>query len=398
MPWLESDVRDQRIAFVMTVRRGDVTVSEACRAFGISRKTGYKWLGREAAAGTVAALVDRSRRPHVSPRRTAAAITQRIGELRREVGWGGVKLAILLDAEGIQVTPRTIDRIIRREGWTRSDAAPTPAPRRFTHAAPNDLWQMDAKGAYPLGDGGRCHALSVLDDHSRFVVGLEALPALRSDLVRAVLTRSFERYGVPAAMLMDHGTPWWSTKGPAGLTALGVFLLKQGIRLIFGAVRHPQTQGKVERFHRTLGERLRWAGVPTTLRGFDRAFRAFANEYNHLRPHAALQLEPPGLHFHPSSRRFQPHPPPWDYPADLVIRRVQPIGQIHYEGRLYFVSEALKGDEVACVPFQNRVLVLYRHMYVRELHPRTGQSVPLMQPVDAPWPAANDDLDVLPMS
>ena len=134
MPWLESDVRDQRIAFVMTVRRGDVTVTEACRAFGISRKTGYKWLGREAAAGSVAALGDRSRRPHVSPRRTAAAITQRIGELRREVGWGGVKLAILLDAEGIHVTPRTIDRIIRREGWTRPDAAPSPAPRRFTHA------------------------------------------------------------------------------------------------------------------------------------------------------------------------------------------------------------------------------------------------------------------------
>ena len=120
---------------------------------------------------------------------------------------------------------------------------------------------MDAKGAYPLGRGGRCHPLSVLDDHSRFVVGLEALPALRTDLVRRALIRSFERHGVPTAMLMDHGAPWWSTSGPAGLTALGVFLLKQGIRLVFGAVRHPQTQGKVERFHRTLGERLRCPSV-----------------------------------------------------------------------------------------------------------------------------------------
>jgi len=399
MPWLETDVRDQRIQFVMTVRRGEVTVTEACRAFGISRKTGYKWLGREAAAGSVAVLMDRSRRPCRSPRRTAAAITQRIGVLRSEVGWGGAKLAVLLAAEGVHITPRTIDRIIRREGWTRSDAAPAPAPRRFSRAVPNDLWQMDAKGAYPAGvSGGRCHPLSILDDHSRFVVGLEALPALRTDLVRAALTRSFERYGVPTALLMDHGAPWWSTSGPAGLTTLGVFLLKQGIRLIFGAVRHPQTQGKVERFHRTLGERLRWTGVPTTLRGFDRAFRAFVDEYNHVRPHAALQLEPPALHFHASSRRFQPHPRPWDYPPGLVIRRVAPIGQIHYEGRLYFVSEALKGDDVACVPFQDRVLVVYRHMYVRELHPRTGQSIPLMQPVDAPWPAANADLDVLPMS
>jgi len=398
MPWLETDVRDQRIQFVMTVRRGGVTVTEACRAFGISRKTGYKWLGREATAGSVAVLIDRSRRPHGSPRRTAAAITQRIGERRRDVGWGGAKLAIMLAAEGIRITPRTIDRIIRREGWTRPDGAPAPAPHRFSRAAPNDLWQMDAKGAYPLGDGRRCHALSILDDHSRFVVGLEALPVLRSDLVRAVLTRSFERYGVPTAMLMDHGSPWWSTKGPAGLTALGVFLLKQGIRLIFGAVRHPQTQGKVERFHRTLGERLRWTGVPTTLRAFDRAFRLFVDEYNHVRPHAALRLEPPALHFEVSSRPFQPHPRRWDYASGLVVRRVAPVGQIHYEGRLYFVSEALKGEDVACIPFQDRVLVSYRHMYVRELHPRTGQSVPLMQPVDKPWPAANAALDVLPMS
>jgi transposase InsO family protein len=398
MPWLETDVRDQRIQFVMTVRRGVVTVTEACRAFGISRKTGYKWLRREARAGSVAVLDDRSRRPHVSPRRTAAAVTRRIGELRGDVGWGGAKLAILLAAEGIQIAPRTIDRIIRREGWTRPDAAPAPALRRFTHAAPNDLWQIDAKGAYPLSDGHRCHALSILDDHSRFVVGLEALPTLHSDLVRAVLTRSFERYGLPAAMLMDHGTPWWSSKGPAGLTALGVFLLKQGIRLIFGAVRHPQTQGKVERFHRTLGERLRWIGVPTNLRGFDRAFRLFVEEYNQVRPHAALQLEPPALHFQASARPFQRHPRPWDYAPGLVIRRVTQIGQISYERRLYFVSEALKGDDVACVPFHDRVLVVYRHMYVRELHPRTRQSVPLMQPVDAAWPAANVDLDVLPMS
>jgi len=399
MPWLETDVRDQRIQFVMTVRRGDVTVTEACCAFGISRKTGYKWLGREAAAGSVAVLGDRSRRPHRSPRRTAAAITQRIGALRNDVGWGGAKLAVLLAAEGVQITPRTVDRIIRREGWTRSDAAPAPALRRFSHAAPNDLWQMDAKGAYPLGgSGGRCHPLSILDDHSRFVVGLEALPALRTDLVRAALTRSFERYGVPTALLMDHGAPWWSTSGPAGLTTLGVFLLKQGIRLIFGAVRHPQTQGKVERFHRTLGERLRWSGVPTSLRGFDRAFRAFVEEYNHVRPHAALQLEPPALHFRASSRPFQPRPSSWDYAPGVVVRRVAHIGQIKYEGRTYFVSEALKGDDVACVPFQERVLVIYRHMYVRELHPRTGHSVPLMQPVDAAWPAANTDLDVLPMS
>lgn len=302
MPWLETDVRDQRIQFVLAVRRGTAPVSAVCRAFGISRTTGYKWLRREAAAGSVAALADRSRRPHHSPHRTPAAVVARVGALRAHFGWGGAKLAPLLAAEGYRLTPRTIDRWIQREGWTRSDAAPSPAPHRFTHAAPNDLWQMDAKGAYPLADQRRCHTLSVLDDHSRFVVGLTPLLTLHTGGVRAALIRSFEHYGVPAAMLMDHGAPWWSPAGAGGLTRLGVFLLQQGIRVVFSAVRHPQTQGKVERFHRTLAERLRWVGVPTTLPSFTRTLAWFREEYNYLRPHAALGLTPPAHHFTPSRR------------------------------------------------------------------------------------------------
>jgi len=385
MPWLETDVRDQRIQFVLTVRRG-AGVSEACRAFGISRTTGHKWLRREAAAGSVAVLIDRSRRPHRSPHCASPALLKRLGELRGHFGWGGAKLAPLLAAEGLRLHPRTIDRWIQREGWTRPDSAPAPAPHRFTHAAPNDLWQMDAKGAYPLADRQRCHTLSILDDHSRFVVGLTPLLRLQTGAVRAALIRSFERYGVPAAMLMDHGAPWWSTQGPAGLTRLVVFLLKQGIRVVFSAVRHPQTQGKVERFHRTLAERLRWVGVPTTLGGFRRTLAWFCEEYNELRPHAALGLTPPAAHFTPSPRVYRPTPRPWIYPDGLDIRRVHDQGHVRLAGQAFFVSEALAGEDVACLPFADRILVIYRHMYVRELHPRRHQSVPLMQPVEAEWP------------
>ena len=328
MPWLETDVRDQRIQFVLTVRRGEVSVTEACRAFGISRKTGYKWLAREAAAGSVAVLGDRSRRPHNSPRRTTPAITRRIGELRATVGWGGAKLAVLLAAEGVRLTPRTIDRIIDREGWTRADAAPAPALHRFTRAAPNELWQMDAKGAYPLVGGGRCHGLSVLDDHSRFAVGLTALPTLDAAHVRAALTASFEPYGVPAAMLMDHGTPWWTSGGSAGLTTLGVFLLKQGIHLIFGAIRHPQTQGKVERFHRTLGERLRWSGVPATLQGFERAFTAFREEYNESARTPRSTSSPPRCTFTRAPDATSPIRGRGSIPWAATVRRVATMGHI----------------------------------------------------------------------
>jgi hypothetical protein len=187
-------------------------------------------------------------------------------------------------------------------------------------------------------------------------------------------------------MLMDHGTPWWATASADGLTTLSVFLLKQGIQLLYGAVRHPQTQGKVERFHRTLGERLRWHGVPRTLAAFVAALRWFREEYNEVRPHAALEMQPPASRFTPSPRPYRPVPTRWDYPLGLEIYRVRPNGRIHYRHHAYFVSEALRGEDVACLPVADRVLVAYRHMYVRELHLRTRRSVPLLEPVVGAWP------------
>jgi transposase InsO family protein len=386
MPWLETDVRDQRIRFVIAASHPTANLTATCRAFGISRKTGYKWLARQEEARSVTVLADRSRRPHHSPQRTPAAVTARVIAMRQRYGWGGDKLAPLLEADGISLAPRTVDRIIAREGLTRADVAPAPAPHRFVRDAPNDLWQMDAKGHYPLAPRGRCHPLSVVDDHSRYAVGLYALPTLHTGGVRGALLDCFERYGVPSAMLMDHGSPWWATRNSAGLSKLSVFLLKQGIRLLHGRVRHPQTQGKVERFHRTLGERLRWWGVPQDLDGFRAALAAFRQEYNLVRPHEAWGQQTPAQHFHPSRRAYQPHPRPWEYPSGSVVHRVNANAMIHYQGRRFFIAEALVGEDVACVSFKQRVLVLYRHMYVREVSLRSGRTRSLLQPVDAAGP------------
>lgn len=383
MPWLETEVRDQRIQFVLLATRPGTSVAAACRAFGISEKTGHKWLRRYRRAGSVVALADQSRRPHRSPRSTPAAIVARVVAARQQWGWAGEKLAVVLAAEGVQVAPRTIDRLIARAGLTHADVAPAAAPQRFTRPAPNDLWQLDAKGHYPLARGQRCHPLSVLDDHSRYAVGLYALATLHRAGVQAALIDCFEQYGVPTAMLMDHGAPWWGTSNAAGLSGLSVFLLKQGIQLLHGRVRHPQTQGKVERFHRTLGERLRWWGVPQDLGGFRGAFRAFRAEYNHLRPHEALGLQPPARVFQPSPRPYQPTPPAWVYPPGSRVQRVDANGMISLAGQRWFVSEALCGEEVACHALPRRVLVRYRHMWVRELHPRTGRNHGLLRPTDA---------------
>jgi hypothetical protein len=243
----------------------------------------------------------------------------------------------------------------------------------------------------------------VVDDHSRFAVGLAALPAVATVTVEPALRACFETYGVPRAMLMDHGSPWWSTSSHDGLTRLTVGLLKQGIRLIYGAIRHPQTQGKVERFHRTLGDHLRWVGVPTTLVDFSRAFRRFREEYNHVRPHEALGMRPPADRFVPSRRAYHPNPPRWQYPVGTTVRRVQRNGMVHYNAALYYVSEALYGEDVGCVPLADtdRVLVTYRHMIVREWRLRSRHSVALLQPIKNEWPAnatASTGHLVLPMS
>jgi transposase InsO family protein len=383
MPWLETDVRDQRIRFVIAASHPNANITATCRAFGISRKTGYKWLERHADAASVSELTDQSRRPHRSPQRTSERITARVAALRQLYGWGGEKLVPFLAADGHRVSARTIDRIIAREGLTRTDVAPAAARQRFAHAAANDLWQMDAKGHYPLGAGRRCHPLSIIDDHSRYAVGLYALPTLHAARVRAALIECFAQYGVPTAMLMDHGSPWWATRNEAGLSMLSVFLLKQGIRLRHGRIRHPQTQGKVERFHRTLGERLRWWGVPENLRGFARAFADFRTEYNDIRPHEALGQQPPALHFQRSGRAYVADPPPWEYPSGSDVHRVDRNAMISYHGARFFIAEALIGEDVACTRLAQRVLVTYRHMYVRELDLRSGRSRTLLRPADA---------------
>jgi transposase len=206
MPWVETNVREQRLQCVIAALRPGANKAAVFRAFGVSRKTGDKWLARHQEAG-ILGLADRSRRPHHSPTRTDDDTAARVREARAVFGWGGEKLAVVLRAQGLAVSARTVDRIIQREGLTRRDAGPGPALRRFEHAAPNDLWQLDAKGYYPLTPSGRCHPLTVLDDHSRFVVALEALPTLTRAVVQPALIRCFEQYGLPDALLMDHGTP-----------------------------------------------------------------------------------------------------------------------------------------------------------------------------------------------
>jgi len=360
--------------------RGGETMRGLCVRYGISRKTGYKWLRRFEEVGTLRGLQEQSRRPRHSPRQTDTAIEDRVVALRQQYGWGSRKLRCLLEREGLRLSRSTIDRILVRRGLIGPRCRARPAVQRFERSTPNELLQMDFKGPYKLANGTTCLPLSLLDDHSRYALALAPLVSTHGIKVQRVLESSFERYGVPQSMLVDHGTPWWSSTNGHGLTRLGVFLIRQGVDLVYSGIGHPQTQGKVERFHRTLGAWLRHHGTPGTQRGFGRALERFRLEYNEQRPHEALDLETPSHRYRPSAQRYQREPEPWAYPAGSEVRRLAGNGCFYEAGSYHFVCHALGGRRVRLERFGERILISYRHMLIRELDTETGRSLSILEP------------------
>ncbi len=342
-----------RDEFVTLASQEGANIRELCRRYQISAKTGYKWLGRFRADG-VGGLADRSRRPLASPARTPEPVEAAILALRAaHPTWGGRKLHHALRAQGmVQLAdvpaPSTITAILARHGQLAPVAARVRPWRRFEHAAPNDLWQVDFMGHRPLAQG-RVHPLTILDDHSRFALGLVACACERQEVVQAHLTACFRRYGLPHAILTDNGPPW-GTSGAGGLTALEAWLLRLGIEPWHGRAYHPQTQGKVERFHRTIAAEAFGPHPFPNLAAAQTAFDAFRHGYNHDRPHVALADAVPLARYQASSRPFPETLPPIAYGPDDRVRRVRAQGAISFQNRSWFVGSGLVGFDVAVRP------------------------------------------------
>jgi len=380
MPWTTNSVIEQRIKFVIRASQDCANMSALCREFNISRPTGYLWLNRYRECGGVTGVFERSRRPHQSPSRTSQSHEERIVTLREKFGWGAKKLRILLLREGLDLKVSTINRILKRKDLIHRNDSHRPAVKRFEREYPNQLWQMDFKGDYP-SDRGRCYPLSVLDDHSRYAIGLFALSGQDTKTVRSCLIKAFEACGVPHAMLMDHGIPWWSTSNNHGLTRFAIGLIDQGIKLYFSGIRHPQTQGKVERFHRTLHESIRFKGRPETLAGWAQTLDNFIHEYNYIRPHEALQMATPSEYYQPSQKQYNPNPRKWEYPEGSVVEKLNTRGWIGKSRTRYFVSEALAEKEVRIEQIDNKLIISYRNMYIREIETETGKTKSLLVPI-----------------
>lgn len=367
MPWNEVLTVNLRTEFVDLASLKGANISELCRRFNISRKTAYKWLHR---AKNGEPLDDKSTRPLNSPNTTPEALEKLILSVRRKYPeWGGRKLKRHLENQGYKglPAPSTITEIIRRHDLLNTSSASKQTNwRRFEHPNPNDLWQIDFKG--PISTkAGKAFALTVLDDHSRFSLGIQIAKGTTFEETKLHLTDVFRRYGLPYRMTMDNGSPWgnpfrvWSR--------FTLWLLDQDIKVSHSRPYHPQTQGKDERFHRTLKEELLQRSLFETLPELQDVCDEWRHVYNQIRPHSALDLDAPASHYRVSQRSFKDNPKDFEYSSDYVVRSIQPNGYVNYLGNSYKVAEVYRKLKVGIRPTlkDGRFDIYYRHQKIGEL-------------------------------
>lgn len=383
MTWKAQSMTDIRLEFVRLALCEGANRRLLCRRFGISAKTGYKWLQRYLAEGS-SGLGDRSRRPHSSPGQVSADVEAAVLALRNEnPAWGGRKLSAVIRRENLASpvpAASTITTILKRHGVSTGQNGAPFLPQRFEHERPNDLWQMDFKGHVGMADGNRLHPLTILDDHSRYCIALEACLDQRSLTVRQALVGAFRRYGLPLCIITDNGPPWGDGPG-SPFTPLGVFLIEQGIRIAHSRPYHPQTMGKDERFHRTLKAEVLAA---THFDGIAQAAKRFSQwrmTYNLRRPHQALGLGVPAQRYASSPREYRDSVDPFDYGPDDRVRRVQHGGFISIGGRKIRLPKAFHGKDIAIRPTQheNMFEAFYRHQFIARIdfNPKPGHLQPV---------------------
>jgi transposase InsO family protein len=352
MAWKEVSIMVLRRDFVMLAQHPGTNIRQLCRRFAISPTTGYKWL-RRYRQDSQETFCDRSRRPHRSPQRSRRQTEQQLLTVRdAHPAWGARKIRKRLETLGQSPLPAasTIHAILRRHGRIDPAESPKHQPwQRFEHEAPNQLWQMDFKGHFLLGNRVRCHPLTVLDDHSRYALCLQACRDEQGPTVQQQLTQTFRRYGLPQRMLVDNGAPWGNDPGHP-FTPLTVWLLRLGIGVCHSRPYHPQTQGKEERFHRTLKAEVLSAVTFPDLVALQQRLDQWRSIYNHQRPHQALAMAVPSSRYQVSQRSFPEALPPLEYDSTDVVRKVQNHGLISFHNQRFRVGKAFRGYSVALRP------------------------------------------------
>lgn len=356
MGWKETCAVEERYQFIQECKLKEWSIAELCRRYGISRKTGYKWLARYEEE-RLKGLMDRSRAPRNHPNQVAPEVAEAVIELRRQYRlWGPEKLHARLQTDVPETrwpAPSTMGELLKRRGLTSSSSKrrrrTDPSLNPLSHAAgANQVWCADFKGWFRCGDGTRCDPLTITDAYSRFLLRCQAVGGTDEQSVRDVMETAFREYGVPEALRTDNGEPFAST-GVGGLSRLSVWWIKLGIRPERIPPGRPQQNGRHERMHRTL--KAATATPPANnLRGQQRRFGAFQQEYNWQRPHEALQMKTPAEFYQASCRPYPSRLAEPQYGYGWEQRRVRSCGRMRWWSDAVFIGRALAGETIGLEP------------------------------------------------
>ena len=386
MPWSHTSPMDQKTQFIADYLRDRLSVTELCERYGVSRKTGYKWVDRYLTHGPQG-LEERSRRPCTSPRQTPDQVVAAILDARcRHPSWGAKKLGAILSQRHPHwpwPARSTICDILSRNGLvpqkrTRRAIGP-PGQPISSIGAPNEVWSADFKGHFKTGDGRYCYPLTITDGYSRFLLGCQALSSTRVQEAKPVFTRVFKEFGLPQRIRTDNGVPF-ATNTRARLSQLSAWWVRLGILPEFIEPGKPQQNRRHERMHRTLtAETTRPPGA--NLRAQQQKFNHFREEFNHERPHETLDRRTPAACYEPSPREMPNTRLPLEYPDRFEVRYVSANGGIRWNSQWVNVSTTCAGAyvgleaidhgiwNVSCGPLKLGRL-LERHMRIEDAYGR----------------------------
>ena len=374
MPWESRTVEDQREEFAQAAMCCS-NFSALCREFGISRRTGLKWVARYKDGQP---LTDRSRRPHTSPRKTPEDIELLILSVRAEnPGWGARTIRDVLLAEGHTNIPcaKTVNNILNRCGQISVDESQKRQPfTRFEKEMCNELWQVDFKGEFRMENGQYCYPLDILDDHSRFALGIVPGPST-ANVVIPTFTCVFQEYGLPNAILSDNGAQFAGFR--KGYTQFERWLMDLDILPIHGRIKHPQTQGKIERFHRTMKQELLNHTVIADIEDAKTKFAIWRDKYNNIRPHEALGMKRPGEIYVPSQRQFNETIPKFEYGGQYHVIKVNSWGYVRFDKWQVYLSETMIDRYIEFRPAPNgeTFVACYRNFKIAEFDTADGHLI-----------------------
>ncbi len=371
MPWECRTVEEQRKEFVQAAV-GCGNFSALCREFGIDRHTGYKWLKRYTAGQP---LTDQSRRPHTTPGRTPEDVERLILMVRAEnPGWGAKTIHSVLERQSYPGLPcvKTVNNILKRNGCISPEESLKHRPFiRFEKELCNMMWQTDFKGEFLMVDGQYCYVLNILDDHSRFV--LKMAPRLSTkNVVIPVFQETFKEYGLPDSILSDNGGQFAGLR--RGFTQFERWLMDLDILPIHGRVKHPQTQGKIERFHRTMKQELLKHTEIADIEDAEVKLSAWRDKYNNIRPHEALEMKAPKEVYAPSEREYEEKIKKWEYSGEYHVIKVNNWGYVRFAGWQVFLSETMKDQYIEFRPSDDGTsfIACYRNFKIAEFSTEDG--------------------------